>query len=121
MEVRRIEISQNYKKPRPVIAIGEAEFKRIVRKDSPEVLRQKLQLGDVILGFIALNPDPRGIEAIKRIQREMGWLREIIAEKEQEARRSEVKILLPGEADPDKPPPQVITLKTLKLFSDLNK
>lgn len=115
--VRKINL--NHKKARPVIWMKEAEFKRIVRKQPVGLLRQKFHLIDVILGFIALNPDPRGLQAIKHYQKQQRWLREVIEEKQQPPQPPPKPILRPGESEG--PPPQVITLDTLSIKSDLTK
>lgn len=98
-------------------AMKEAEFKRIVRKNSLAELHQKLKIGAMIIGFCVHNPDPRGAKAISRFQQEMQWIREVIAEKEQPQLPPPQKILLPG--DTNQPPPVVIGLKPLTLKSEL--
>ena len=118
-----IKIRLDYRKPRPVIRMKRPEFMRINRKCSAEQLRTKFWLGEAICGWLARNPTPGGIEAIKQLQNEMEWLRELVEEKERPKPPPEpIRVLTPAEAgDEGKPPAQVILLKTLRLHSQLNK
>jgi hypothetical protein len=113
MTVEIIKINRNYRKPKSVITMGEREFKRICRKQSIGKLLGRIRLGEMVIGFIARNPDPRGLQAIAIYQEQIKWLNEVIAEKS----TPEGTIILPVKRGDG----QVIVLETLRLLTDLNR